>query len=132
VFVFLRHAKARRRRSTAGRRRVQFLLLGWGRLERGGWSVQAVLRSRIEFGNLGIRLRKFLFQPAKEERKRDKNNRNSPLASRGVMGNCYQSGHQLVLPSQERKKSNKRKPNNNHRWQHAKKGPIFTLFLSIV
>lgn len=28
VFVFLRHAKARRRRSTAGRRRVQFLLLG--------------------------------------------------------------------------------------------------------
>ena len=75
VFVLFRHAKAR----VAADGRFHILLLLLGRFERSGRGVQAVLRPRIEFGNLGIRLGEFLKKKQKcqvngndDQRKRER------------------------------------------------------------
>lgn len=60
VFVLFRHAETRMAAAKGRFHVVVAVRLLLGRFERNGRSVQTVLRARIEFGNLGIRLGKFL------------------------------------------------------------------------
>ena len=88
VFVLFRHAKAR----VAADGRFHILLLLLGRFERSGRGVQAVLRPRIEFGNLGIRLGEFLKKKQKmsgQRERRPKKERKSPVSEYEHDSSCY-------------------------------------------